>query len=247
MKKILVIFSVVVCHIGGFALQNDSEQDQFQWGIQNQLVILEKGMVFCEEHGFPFFKLQHALIKTTEGRLLSFSDICHTVPDERYEETSPLQSFLIYCFKEKPDEKGVVDVKKHQLMKKLAMQSRDSSHHKSDQTSPIKRISDESEFNELIRNGKIPTLVKCYSPDCPPCQVVTPLFEQCAQELSDFVQFLEVDLNHLPHFREAYNIEKIPTLLIYDAEGNLSERKVGLMDVAYCIDSYRESEWEKSQ
>ena len=86
--------------------------------MKKYLTVLEKGMQLCEERGYSYFKVEHCLFKSDDGKELSFTDSIHDLSGVPYEETTPFYSLTLYLYKSKPEDTSAVDVKKHNLLKK---------------------------------------------------------------------------------------------------------------------------------
>ncbi|MCB1067135.1 MAG: thioredoxin family protein [Simkania sp.] len=208
-----------------------AELDQFQWGMKKYLTVLEKGMQLCEQQGYAYFKVEHCLFKSEDGKELSFKDTIRDPSGKPYEETTPWHTFTLYLYKDKPDDLSAVDVKKHNLLKKLASKPTDSS------AQGVKEIQSEKELLREIETSLNPIYIKCFSPTCPPCGHLAPFFQNWATVHADKGKFLAIDLNKMPTFRERYQVDIMPTLLIFNEKGDLIDRYSGLSDIGLFIEA----------
>lgn len=86
----------------------------------------------------------------------------------------------------------------------------------------VKEIN-ENEFNEVIKEGKV--LVDCYATWCGPCQMLSPIVEEVANEVKTY-NFYKLDVDQNENIASKYGIMSIPTLLLFE-DGNLKETLVG--------------------
>ena len=74
---------------------------------------------------------------------------------------------------------------------------------------------DESNFEQLVLQSKIPVLVDFWATWCGPCRMVAPVVEELAEEYSGRVSFGKVDVDQNPRVASQYGIMSIPSLLIF--------------------------------
>ena len=85
---------------------------------------------------------------------------------------------------------------------------------------------DESNFNELISNGKI--LVDFFATWCGPCQMLSPILENFSKETSD-IDIVKVDIDSCGDLAIKYDIEAVPTLILFK-NGTEIDRTLGFLD-----------------
>ena len=71
------------------------------------------------------------------------------------------------------------------------------------------------DFNELI-NGNETVLVQYYAEWCGPCQMLKPVLEGLAKEITD-VKFVRVNIEEHRELATAAGIQSIPTVVNYKA------------------------------
>ena len=83
----------------------------------------------------------------------------------------------------------------------------------------------EEEFDEKIKNSKNKVLVDCYADWCGPCQMLSPVIEDLAND-TEYCDFYKVNIDNAPEIASKYEIMSIPTLLFFENH-ELKEKTVG--------------------
>ena len=81
----------------------------------------------------------------------------------------------------------------------------------------------ESNFNELINNGKI--LVDFFATWCGPCKMLSPVLEEIASDRSD-TKIIKVDVDECSNIAKEFGVMSIPTLILID-NGKIVDKKIG--------------------
>lgn len=81
----------------------------------------------------------------------------------------------------------------------------------------------ESNFNELINNGKI--LVDFFATWCGPCKMLSPVLEEIASDRSD-TKIIKVDVDECSNIAKEFGVMSIPTLILIDS-GKIVDKKIG--------------------
>lgn len=84
--------------------------------------------------------------------------------------------------------------------------------------------------SEIFNRGQSdrPVVAVFYATWCSPCQRYRPILDSVAADLSDFVDFIYIDIDKNAELGEYNKVISVPTLLFYD-DGELLNRKVGYM------------------
>ena len=80
---------------------------------------------------------------------------------------------------------------------------------------------DESNFNELISNGKI--LVDFFATWCGPCKMLSPILEEISSDRSD-TKIIKVDVDECQSLAKQFGVMSIPTLILMD-DGKIKDKK----------------------
>lgn len=85
-------------------------------------------------------------------------------------------------------------------------------------------------FGEII-NGSTPVLVDFSAEWCGPCKMMKPILEQLHQRMGDNVRILKIDIDRSPAAANAYNVQSVPTLIVFQ-NGKTLWRQSGVVQAA---------------
>jgi thioredoxin 1 len=77
-----------------------------------------------------------------------------------------------------------------------------------------KQVTDASFVNDVLQSDKL-VLVDFWAEWCGPCRKVAPVLEEIANELSDKVTVVKLDIDANPETARAYRVMSVPTLTIF--------------------------------
>lgn len=60
-----------------------------------------------------------------------------------------------------------------------------------------------------------PVLVDFYAPWCGPCQTLSPVLDQLAEEMGERVKICKVNIDDSPDLAVNYGVRSVPTLMIF--------------------------------
>lgn len=91
------------------------------------------------------------------------------------------------------------------------------------------QVTKESFEQEVLKSDK-PVLVDFWAPWCGPCQVLMPVIEELANEVTD-TKICKVNVQDYPELAAKYNVMTIPTLAVFK-DGNVVNSVSGVKSKA---------------
>jgi thioredoxin 2 len=85
------------------------------------------------------------------------------------------------------------------------------------------------EFDEIIRDSKVPVFVDFWASWCGPCKMAAPHVAQVAQDLAGRAVVLKVNTEQFPELASRYKVQGIPNFAVF-ARGSLQFQQAGLVD-----------------
>jgi thioredoxin 1 len=83
------------------------------------------------------------------------------------------------------------------------------------------------EFEQVVLQSSVPTLVDFYATWCGPCRLQSPILDELAAEAAGAYQIVKVDVDQEPDLAMRFGVTALPTLLVID-KGEVTQRVVGM-------------------
>ena len=84
-----------------------------------------------------------------------------------------------------------------------------------------------SNFDETVKNTKLPIIIDFWAEWCGPCKMIAPVLEEISDEMDGKLIVAKVDLDENQELSLKFSIRSIPTILLFQ-NGELKDTKVGL-------------------
>ena len=94
----------------------------------------------------------------------------------------------------------------------------------------IKLLND-LDFEQTIKETKVPVLVDFFAKWCAPCRMQAPVLDELASDLGEKVMIAKVDIDECESLAIKYGVSSIPCLMVFK-DGELKETSVGLQGKA---------------
>lgn len=89
----------------------------------------------------------------------------------------------------------------------------------------------EQKFEDLVLSSEEKVVVDFYTPTCPPCQMMAPIVDQVAEELSDTLKVFKVDASKNQSLTEKYRVNSVPTFILIEG-GEVKKSRSGVIPPA---------------
>ncbi|XP_015595588.1 thioredoxin, mitochondrial [Cephus cinctus] len=91
------------------------------------------------------------------------------------------------------------------------------------------KVQDNKDFNERVKNSKVPVIVDFFATWCNPCRMLTPRLESVIAEKQGKILLAKVDIDENTDLALDYEVGSVPVLIAMK-DGKVLERIVGLQD-----------------
>ncbi len=84
----------------------------------------------------------------------------------------------------------------------------------------------DNNFDEEIKNSRLPVLVDFWAEWCGPCKQIGPILEEIGEAKKDKIKILKLNVDENPQTPQKFGVRGIPTLMLFK-DGILVDTKVG--------------------
>lgn len=88
-------------------------------------------------------------------------------------------------------------------------------------------------FESEVLNSDRPVLIDFWASWCGPCQMLLPVIEELAGEVTD-AKICKINVDEQPELAEKYSVMTIPTLVVIK-EGKVAQKSVGVIPKAQIL------------
>lgn len=82
-------------------------------------------------------------------------------------------------------------------------------------------------FSEEVLKSQKPILVDFWAEWCMPCQIITPILQEIAEEFGEKIKIGKLDVDKNPLISATFSIDAIPALILFK-DGKIMQRFTGV-------------------
>ena len=97
------------------------------------------------------------------------------------------------------------------------------------------KILNDTNFDEFITKSQKPVLVDFFAPWCGPCQMLGPILEEIAKELTETIEVVKVNIDESPNTSNKFSVQSVPTMLLFK-NGKMVKEISGLQSKEFILD-----------
>ena len=90
----------------------------------------------------------------------------------------------------------------------------------------LQNLTDEN-FEKDILKAEVTSCIQFSAEWCNPCKILKPIMIEISDEMSDKLKFFYMDIDSQPNTPTRFGIRGVPTLILFDKNGQVKSQKVG--------------------
>jgi thioredoxin 1 len=102
------------------------------------------------------------------------------------------------------------------------------------------------DLKTALKSG-LPVVAEFGAGFCPACRKIKPIIQELAIEQDGKIVFLSLDINEYKDLAKQFKINLIPTIVFYDRNGKVKDKKIGFMSKKELLDTVRKLELNKGR
>ena len=87
----------------------------------------------------------------------------------------------------------------------------------------------EDQFEELLKKSETPIILDFFSDDCPPCEVLAPIYEKMAEKYGEHIKFVKIMRQENRELALRLDVTGSPTVLFFQGGKEVGSRLSGFM------------------
>jgi len=101
----------------------------------------------------------------------------------------------------------------------------------------VNLINEENFENEVLKSEKT-VIVDFFATWCGPCQMMSPVIDNIAEELGDSIKVFKVDTDENSNLALKYDVNSIPTIAIFK-DGEIKQKFIGVTEKKDIIEAVK--------
>lgn len=93
-------------------------------------------------------------------------------------------------------------------------------------------------LEQVIKESGKTVLVDMYADWCGPCKMITPIIDELIKEYDGKLEIVKVNVDNNPLSVATYGVRTIPTLLVFNKEGELVKKQTGAIPKSKIVELF---------
>lgn len=93
-------------------------------------------------------------------------------------------------------------------------------------------------LESVIKESGKTVLVDMYAEWCGPCKMISPIIDDLVKEYEGKLEVIKVNVDDNPVSAAAFGVRSIPTLLVFDKNGELVKRQAGAIPKSKIVELF---------